>query len=117
MPSSRIGSLHPSKVRRIARSTTLREASRNGLEVRLFGANLRVTGLEDLPPDRAEMWRCRFKAEKEALHAELGGKEDLAGPILRRYGVETVYCGNPIIAAQLLEEILADADRRLDKWV
>ena len=117
MPSSNLGSSHQSKVRRIARSNTLREAKRDGLEVQLYGANLRVVGLEDLAPDQAEIWRRRFKAEKEALYAELGGKEDLAGPILRRYGVEAVYCGNPTIAAQLLAEVLADADRQSDKWV
>ena len=77
----------------------------------LFGTGIRVIGLDGLPVEKAVAWRFRFKAEKEALYAELGGTEDPAGPILRRYGIEVVYAGSPAVAQRLIAEIVATPRR------
>ena len=72
--------------RRIAKSKTCREARRDGLAIHLFGTGIRVVGLDGLPVEKALAWRSRFKAEKEALYAELGGTEDPAGAPRARPG-------------------------------
>jgi hypothetical protein len=97
--------------RRIAKSKTCREARCDGLAIHLFGTGIRVVGLDGLPVEKAVAWRSRFKAEKEALYAELGGTEDAAGPILRRYGIEVVYAGSPAVAQRLIAEIVADSEK------
>ena len=74
-------------------------------------SGIRVVGLDGLPVEKAVAWRFRFKAEKEALYAELGGTEDPADRSWPVHGIEVVYAGSTAVAQRLIAEIAADCEK------